>query len=97
MAGLGHGYWSAMPTAKPEWVFTRTANRTWAWRAIPRNGGIGDTGDAFSHLDAATADAVKKGFDPFAQYWIVRLDGNTIHYRPRQPPLYANSDGTPKN
>jgi len=84
-----------MPHGKPQWVFTCTANLTWAWWAIPSGGGEGETANSFISLDQATEDATKHGFDPFTQYWIARIDGRTTHYRPGQPTVYLRSDEDP--
>jgi hypothetical protein len=56
----------------------------------------GEEAAAFTHLDAATADATKHGFDPFTQYWIARIDGRTIHYRAGEAPVNLPSDETPR-
>jgi hypothetical protein len=71
-----------MPHAKPQWVFTRADNATWAWLSIRKDGALGLSADVFISLDEATADAAKHGFDPFSQYWTARIDGRTTHYRP---------------
>jgi hypothetical protein len=80
-----------MPDAKPQWVFTRTANRTWAWRRMAVKG----NGNAFISLDQAAADALKHGFDPFTQSWIARIDGRTTHYRPGKATVNLKADETP--
>ena len=86
-----------MPLAKTEWVFTCSANRTWAWRAIPKDGGEGEAAGPLSSLDAATADATKHGFDPFSEYWIVRTNGRTTHYRPGKPTRNLRASEEPKD
>jgi hypothetical protein len=61
---------------------------------MPKDGGTGETANAFPSLDTATADATKHGFDPFSQYWIARVDGRTTHYLPGQTPLNLPSEET---
>jgi hypothetical protein len=57
----------------------------------------GETGDSFTSLDEATADATRQGFDPFSQYWTARVDGHTTHYRPGKSILNLPAGEDPKD
>jgi hypothetical protein len=75
--------------------FTCSSNRESAWRAIPTNSDQSNAADAFISFKAATADAVKHAFDPFSQYWIARIDGRAMHYRPGKPLVNLSANETP--
>ena len=77
---------------QPEWIFTRAANGTWAWRVVPQDGGAGVTANSFISLGECTAAATKLGFDPFTQYWIANADGRATHYRPGHDPVNTRDD-----
>ena len=80
-----------MPLAKPDWVFTRAANRTWAWRAIP-NKGPGEDSRSFPSLDTAAADAIKHGFDPSNEYWVTNVNRRSTHFQPGKAPVNLPSE-----
>jgi hypothetical protein len=62
-----------------------------------KDGGYGETADAFINLGEATADATRHGFDPFSHYWIARLNGRTTHYRPGKTPRNPPASEEPKD
>jgi hypothetical protein len=59
----------------------------WSWRVVSADGSLENQSPPFSTYGLAVSDALKRGFQPRQQHWIVMTRHTVTHFRPGQPPL----------
>jgi hypothetical protein len=72
------------------WHFVETQeaeNAQWAWTITRVDGSIESQSPPFGTYGMAVIDAIKKGFQPRREPWVVATQYTITHYRPGRPPL----------
>lgn len=87
-----------MPTcpAKPvhwEFVLSQDEPRQWSWRCIAVDGSIDRHSEAYPTYGSAVDNAIKNGFRPAEQHWLVTTDKWTTHFQKGKPPMSIGQDG----
>jgi hypothetical protein len=59
----------------------------WSWRVVNMDGSIESQSPPFSTYGLAVGDAIKNGFQPRQQHWLVGTRHTITHFRPGKPPL----------
>jgi hypothetical protein len=59
----------------------------WAWRIVRADGTIDSQSHPFKTYGMAVIDAIKKGFQPRREPWIVATRHTITHYHPGRPPM----------
>jgi hypothetical protein len=59
----------------------------WVWRVMRVDGTIESHSRHFPTYGMAVIDAIKSGFQPRRQPWLVATRNTITHYRPGQPPM----------
>jgi hypothetical protein len=65
------------------WIFIETSGKPpglWTWRTLSVHGTIDHQSEEFEAFGVAVRDAIKKGFDPREDHWIVQTLHSTTHY-----------------
>ena len=76
-----------------KWVFLEGPRNEWTWRTITPDGGIDRVSRAFSTYGTAVLDAIKQGFRPRGEHWMVVSLTGTTHFTPNAPPADGHSTG----
>jgi hypothetical protein len=72
------------------WIFTEAPGRDgWSWRAISPVDGIDRDSKGFPDYGAMVHDAIKQGFQPSLEHWVVVSAHGTTHFEPGVPPTHA--------
>jgi hypothetical protein len=81
------------------WIFTEAPGRDgWNWRAISPDDGTDRDSKSFPDYGAMVHDAIKQGFQPSLEHWVVVSAHGTTHFEPGVPPTHAPAatpSGTP--
>ena len=59
----------------------------WSWRAVRGDGTIESQSEQFSTYGQAVSEAIKNGFQPRQQHWVVATRHTVTHFRPGQAPM----------
>ena len=59
----------------------------WSWRTVNGDGTIETQSASFSTYGQAVSEAIKNGFQPRLQHWVVATRHTVTHFRPGQAPL----------
>ena len=59
----------------------------WSWRIVSADGTVENHSSPFDTYGMAVSDALKRGFQPRQQHWIVATRHTITHFNPGQPPL----------
>lgn len=59
----------------------------WSWRTINGDGTIETQSASFSTYGQAVSEAIRNGFQPRLQHWVVATRHTVTHFRPGQQPL----------
>ena len=59
----------------------------WSWRTVRGDGTIESQSEQFSTYGQAVSEAIKKGFQPRQQHWLVATRHTVTHFRPGQGPI----------
>jgi len=59
----------------------------WSWRVVKADGTIESQSEQFSTYGHAVSEAIKNGFQPRQQHWIVATRHTVTHFRPGQAPM----------
>lgn len=78
-----------------KWVFLEGPRNEWTWRTIAPDGGIDRVSPVFSTYGTAVLDAIRQGFSPRREHWMVASSSGTTHFRPNAPPAEDHSPGPP--
>ena len=57
----------------------------WTWRVLLVDGTIENQSQRFKTYGAAVGDAIRNGFKPSQQHWIVVTQRTATHFRPGEP------------
>jgi hypothetical protein len=60
---------------------------SWSWRMMAVDGTIEHQSPPFKNYGLAVGDAIKRGFQPSHQHWLVATRHTITHFRPGQPAL----------
>ena len=78
-----------------QWEFLLAGDYTWTWRRVA--GSYAGTCAPFSDFGVAVSDAVTQGFVPERQYWLVKSNGRTTHFRPGYIPVNFPAGENPQD
>jgi hypothetical protein len=59
----------------------------WSWRTVSGDGTIETQSASFSTYGQAVSEAIRNGFQPRLQHWVVATRHTVTHFRPGQTPL----------
>jgi hypothetical protein len=59
----------------------------WSWRTVKGDGTIESQSQPFSTYGQAVSEAIKNGFQPRLQHWVVATRHTITHFRPGQAPM----------
>jgi hypothetical protein len=59
----------------------------WSWRTVRGDGTIESQSEQFSTYGQAVSEAIKNGFQPRQQHWVVATRHTVPHFRPGQAPM----------
>jgi hypothetical protein len=59
----------------------------WSWRVLEADGTIEHQSQSFRTYGEAVNEAIRHGFQPRQQHWIVATRHAITHFRPGKPPL----------
>lgn len=59
----------------------------WSWRIVNVDGSMDSQSPPFGTYGLAVSDAIRSGFQPRQQHWVVATRHTVTHFRPGQPPL----------
>jgi hypothetical protein len=59
----------------------------WSWRVLNPDGTVESQSQSFSTYGAAVNEAIRNGFQPRQQHWIVATRHAITNFRPGKPPL----------
>ena len=59
----------------------------WSWRTVNVDGTLESHSPPFKTYGIAVSDAIKNGFQPRQQHWVVSTRHTITHFRPGKPPL----------
>src|SRR5688572_17428804 len=59
----------------------------WSWRTVKGDGSIESQSESFSTYGQAVSEAIKNGFQPRLQHWVVATRHTITHFRPGQAPM----------
>lgn len=65
------------------WCFTEHEKRPpvwWSWRAYSAEGAVEHVSDGFKTYGAAVVDAIRNGFRPSDDHWIVETAQAVVHF-----------------
>jgi hypothetical protein len=73
-------------------------NHAWTWRRLGVDGSIEQTSAPLGDFGAAVGDALKHGFSPKTQHWIVKSKDWTTHFHPGDTPISItpNDEAAPR-
>jgi hypothetical protein len=75
------------------WVFVEGPKQNeWTWRTIAPDGIVERVSHSFTDYGAVMLDAIKQGFRPRREHWVVITPHGTTHFKPNQP-VVAHPDG----
>src|SRR5688572_32003188 len=78
------------------WIFTEAPGRDgWSWRITSPDEGIDRSSKGFPDYGAMVHDALKQGFHPSLEHWVVISAHGTTHFEPGMPPTHAPAAGLP--
>ena len=66
------------------WLF-KQHQTVWLWRALNVDGTIERQSEEFSDFGRAVHDAIRKGFSPSDNHWIVETRHDVTHYESGKP------------
>src|SRR5688572_9840697 len=70
------------------WIFTEAPDRDgWSWRTITPDGGIARVSRCFSDYGTMVSDAIRQGFKPALEHWVVISLHGTTRVEPGMPPV----------
>jgi hypothetical protein len=67
------------------WIFIKSQDAPadrWQWRELVADGTIARCSEDLSDYGKAVHDAIRNGFDPLREYWLIRTGDLTTYYRP---------------
>jgi hypothetical protein len=68
------------------WHFTRESGDRWQWQRITPDGSVENASDPQNGIGPAMSHAVRHGFNPSRDHWIISDNVSTTHYRPGAAP-----------
>jgi hypothetical protein len=66
---------------------------SWTWRRLKIDGSIELTSSPLSDFGTAVGDALKHGFRPKEQHWVVKSKNWTSHFHPGDTPISITPNG----
>jgi hypothetical protein len=78
------------------WIFTEGPGQEgWSWRATSPDDGIDRDSTGFPDYGAMVHDALKHGFHPSLEHWVIVSAHGTTHFEPGVPPTHAPAAAPP--
>ena len=75
------------------WQFIRDrVHDSWSWRSVRADGSIERTSAPHAEFGKAVSDAVRNGFNPAGQHWLIADREWCTHFEPGSDPVTVRRD-----